>query len=1272
MKILITSLILLMVFTCNEFAATDTLVIFASGPSLDKVINGDINIDGSQKHIYKLVSVDTTYVFDNAITVKSDFTIVGQLGSGGRPPCIQPDVLSDNSIPTTLFVMTGNNTRGLIKNLYLMGLSLNGLPAQGALGIAIQVSADNIKLTVDNCVFEEWRAFAIGYMGNWDSFFLTNNKFRNAVDPMQQYEGEVLRLEQPGTAYTDSIVMRNNTIIGINCYTAAPVTKVYERYFEFTHNNIVYSFKNPFFIFNVTNAKINNNIFYSTYAGGISKVEYPWYDQLWNPEIGSVIDMDTLDFAKDEIFNPADIGKPNFKMLSEAKRTVEVKNNVCFWPQSVKDFWNSWNDTAHVDSIYTPSWMNTRTTGMFNNKTVWPGFVESGNLNVDPGFGASIPDVLNNASGLNGVGFFNYFRKMRSGIYSNDIWGYKIQTFNSSSFWKPEWPLPETNDMRYSNTALKTGGTDGKPVGDLWWWKDNPTSTIIITSPHGGENWQPGTTHNITWSSSGITNLNIELSTDYGSTWNIVANNVAASTGTYSWMVPNSISNSCKIKLTDAGESNNYVESNDVFAIKNIVLTAPFGGEVWQANTTHNITWLEFGDTSSSVTIDLSTDGGTSWINLNTVFAGKGTYNWTVPPLPCTLTKIRVSYASMPDISSRSLHNFTMTTNSAQAVLLTSPNGGTEIEARSSQNITWTATSGIPVIKIELTTDKGATWSSITNFILASSGTFNWTVPNVHSSDCKVRITADTMSGNVYDVSDSVFAIIRPAFTLLSPNGGNIFKCGSTQNITWAASPGISKIKIDLTTDEGTTWNMIANNIAAASGTFSWTVPSSPSSNCKIKLSDASDSTLYVMSNIDFTIKGLALTSPIGGEIWLSGTSASISWIQFGVSNIKIEYSTNNGAYWYTIVVNDSASKGTYTWSVPFVFSGQCRVKISDADDLTLTDMSANQFRIWHPIIESQTPIVGQNALNFSASNALLDLFVFTPVKITTTYYGFISPQSGTLPVGINSVSQYYWLITTTGTISFINGSIEVSVSSLPGVNNAANLVWLKRTNPGDAWTNIGGTITAGNLVSTVPFKSFSEFAIGSTGDDPVPINITQFSALQEKDYIHLNWETATEVNNSGFAIEKKAGDKSGWAEVGFVKGSGNSTEKVSYTFRDKILPAGKYNYRLRQVDFDGSVRYSTVVNIEIKAPDEFTLSQNYPNPFNPNSKIEYTLPNRGHVMLQVFSLTGQILKTLVNDNQEAGYYSVNFSGENLSSGMYIYRLSFKDKSFVKKMLYLK
>jgi len=456
-------------------AAGDTLDVSASGLPLDQVVAND----AGAHHAFRLISTDTTYIYDAAIAATGNIAFIGVPASGSKKlPCIQPDVVG-GAIPGTLFSETGNNANVTFKNIYLLGLSINNSP-EFITGTAIQISANNVRLVIDNCVFEEWMGFAIGYNGSMDKFIVTNTKFRNMVHPNQWYVGEVLRNEYPGSVPTDSIIFQGNTIFCINGYASAPVTKFYVTYFDFSHNSVVYTFKNPFFIFNVTNAKINNNIFYCNYAGGMNRTEHPWWDELWSPEIGSVIDMDNLDLAKDSVFDPADVGNANLPALAEAKRNVEVLNNVYFWPSTMTSYWTAWDDTANVDTIYTPSWMNGRTTNMFTDKTHWPGFNATGNLNVDPAYGATIPGVLTQAKN----GLLDWWALCRRGTLSNTYWDYaktQVDTLNPLG-WTPTWPLPESADMQYTNTPLKTGGTDGLPIGDPNWFG---TPMGVSNSPAG-------------------------------------------------------------------------------------------------------------------------------------------------------------------------------------------------------------------------------------------------------------------------------------------------------------------------------------------------------------------------------------------------------------------------------------------------------------------------------------------------------------------------------------------------------------------------------------------------------------------------------------------------------------------------------------------------------------------------------------------------------------------------------------------------------------------
>ncbi len=212
------------------------------------------------------------YIFDATITTNANITVWGVPDpSTGKLPVIQPDVLADNSIPGVLFTVNGNGLSATLQNLYLLGIAVNNVVNYGS-GQAVQISGDNVRFAANNVVFEQWSQFAVGYAGNLDKFFMTNCKFRNmTTEPNQWYVGEVLRNENYiGAFKTDSIVITNSTMLFVSGYATAATGGIVN-YYNFSHNNVVYTFKNPFFLDRMVNAKFDNNIFYAAYAGGENK-----------------------------------------------------------------------------------------------------------------------------------------------------------------------------------------------------------------------------------------------------------------------------------------------------------------------------------------------------------------------------------------------------------------------------------------------------------------------------------------------------------------------------------------------------------------------------------------------------------------------------------------------------------------------------------------------------------------------------------------------------------------------------------------------------------------------------------------------------------------------------------------------------------------------------------------------------------------------------------------------------------------------------------------
>ncbi|MDR3667879.1 MAG: YCF48-related protein [Ignavibacteriaceae bacterium] len=196
-----------------------------------------------------------------------------------------------------------------------------------------------------------------------------------------------------------------------------------------------------------------------------------------------------------------------------------------------------------------------------------------------------------------------------------------------------------------------------------------------------------------------------------------------------------------------------------------------------------------------------------------------------------------------------------------------------------------------------------------------------------------------------------------------------------------------------------------------------------------------------------------------------------------------------------------------------------------------------------------------------------------------------------------------------------------------------------------------------------------------------LPVELTSLTSVSNGRTIQLNWGTKTEKNSNKFNVERKS-NSADWQTVGSVKASVLSNSPKKYSFTDSKLQSGKYQYRLKMIDNDGTFNYSNLIESEVALPMTFEMSQNYPNPFNPSTKINYTLPFDSKVTLEVYNITGNKIAQLVNNDQAAGYYTVDFNSSvinrNISSGVYFYRIIAFNKvdgtnfTSIKKMILIK
>jgi len=223
--------------------------------------------------------------------------------------------------------------------------------------------------------------------------------------------------------------------------------------------------------------------------------------------------------------------------------------------------------------------------------------------------------------------------------------------------------------------------------------------------------------------------------------------------------------------------------------------------------------------------------------------------------------------------------------------------------------------------------------------------------------------------------------------------------------------------------------------------------------------------------------------------------------------------------------------------------------------------------------------------------------------------------------------------------------------------------------------------VADGNLGAIVTWQDYRNsnsdiYAWRFNIQSPLPVKLSSFTFIVSGNNVILNWMTESEQNNKGFEIEKsnKSGaDNLTWEKIGFVEGNGTKNTPTRYSYADNKLNSGEYTYRLKQIDFNGNQEiYYLAGVVTVEKPEKFMISQNYPNPFNPTTKINFALPKQGFVTLKIYDITGREMQTLVREVKQAGYYSVDFNGASLSSGVYFYRIQSNDFVSVKRMVLIK
>lgn len=393
-------------------------------------------------------------------------------------------------------------------------------------------------------------------------------------------------------------------------------------------------------------------------------------------------------------------------------------------------------------------------------------------------------------------------------------------------------------------------------------------------------------------------------------------------------------------------------------------------------------------------------------------------------------------------------------------------------------------------------------------------------------------------------------------------------------------------------------------------------------------------------------------TLTVNVELWF-GPSGNVVKVYDGPAITSYALPTLNYAttyFWYVVCKDANCGTQGPTWSFSTVADPNLIEWCEDFDDfsdwtvigpLGLTNWSTPNSNLaggtapelmlsWTPSFVGESKI-RSNVLPISFLNNWLTEYSF---NFFLDYFG---DPSGTVTVGVTydggaTSSTLYSLVDPTGNV----GPIVVSGTF---------------TTPPSGTTNMQLEISYSGDSFNIDFIYWDNVCISQS----VPVELTSFTARADYGVVELQWITATETNNQGFEVQRSAGGE--FETIAFIEGHGTTTETQVYTYQDRTVGVGSYNYRLKQIDFGGTFEYSDVVAADVPAPADFALDQNYPNPFNPSTKIAFRLAVDSKVSLKVFDVLGQEVASLVNTNLVAGAHSVDFDASSLNSGVYLYRI---------------
>ena len=672
-------------------------------------------------------------------------------------------------------------------------------------------------------------------------------------------------------------------------------------------------------------------------------------------------------------------------------------------------------------------------------------------------------------------------------------------------------------------------------------------------------------------------------------------------------------------------------------------LISPNGGEVWQSGTEKEIRWFYRGN-DTVISLLFSEDGGENWLDLGSVSALANSYSWTVPFTLSANCLIRGQFVvDFENYEIESEAFFAITADEVPDINLIYPdNEGLQWQVGKVYEISWQSND---VVSVDLlySINNGYSWIGIANDIPANTSSYVWTIPDIATEEGRIKIRSSE-NYNINDVSSHPFKIVKLNF--INDFGGTELVGGEELQITLTAA-NLHRIVLSYSLD-GDNWTLITNNLTQT--TYNWMIPNINSAEAMLRITDYYDEEIFDISE-SFVISSLiTLLHPIGGENLRVGYLYQIEWAaDESVANVVIDYSVDNGLNWIPIrVIPYPAGAGSFNWLIPNNQSDECLVRVLNTDNSNILGQSSNPFTISDKNIVLIHPY-GDDTLY--------------PEEIQPIYWQHENLE--VVNIDFSYDSGDHWL----AVAESISANSSPYMWEIPKIGT--NRGKLRIYHPDNEMIS---SISVG-VLTIVHYNS--------------PLNLT---AELSNHGVELSWDTP-------YGFE-------GWENTSL-----NRTEQRSIRFNPTLLGYNVYmngtlrndvpiieNWYLESDPVIGApnIFFVTAVyeeeesepsnSVEVfgQNTDEYlnealvtSLLGNYPNPFNPHTHIQFSLANSQEVRIDIYSVKGQRVRTLVNRLMPAGKHTVLWDGKvdngRLAvSGIYFFCMKTKDYKSVGKMVMIK